>query len=295
MHAPGDGFEFPPIRALLDQLGIRLSKHRDQHFLRNPGVTRRIAELAEATPECAVLEIGAGLGNLSTELARRAGTVVSVEMDESFRAWHQQLRAPFPNLRVEYGDFLKHPLDDFAAEFAGRPLLAVGNLPYQITAPILFRLAKCGIPFRRMVFMVQYEVAERMAAGPTTRRASALTYKLALLYTVRLALAVAPGEFLPPPRVRSAVVVLEPLEEPLVRDAEHRERLFALLTAVFQYRRKNLANGMVLGGMSAARPAAEEVLRAAGIDPARRPETLTLDEVLALEARLAEASGAGRS
>jgi 16S rRNA (adenine1518-N6/adenine1519-N6)-dimethyltransferase len=290
MNAAND-FEFPPIRALLDELGIRLSRHKDQHFLRNPGVTRRIAELAELTPEDAVLEVGAGLGNLSTELARRAGTVVSVEMDQAFRAWHERLRGHFPNLEVRQGDFLKFDLAAFAQEFAGRPLVIAGNLPYQITAPILFKCIDSGVRFRRLVFMVQLEVAERMAAGPGTRQASALTYKLALLHNTTLALRVAPREFLPPPRVESAVVVLTPRDDSPVRDEAHRERLFRVITGVFMSRRKSLSNGMLVSKLAMDRASGDAALRAAGIDPGRRAETLTLDEVVALEAALPGGEG----
>ena len=283
--APGD-VQFPPIRALLDELGIRLSRHKDQHFLRNPRVTRAIAELAQLTPEDAVLEVGAGLGNLSTELARRAGNVVSVEMDQAFRPWHDRLRAHFPNLEVRHGDFLKLDLAAFAREFAGRPLVIAGNLPYQITAPRLFKCIDSGARFRRMVFMVQLEVAERMAAGPGTRQASALTCKLALLHNATLALRVAPREFLPPPRVDSAVVVHAPRDDSPVRDEAHRERLFRVITGIFMSRRKSLSNGLLVSGLAPDRASGDAALQAAGIDPGRRAETLSLDEVVALEAAL---------
>jgi 16S rRNA (adenine1518-N6/adenine1519-N6)-dimethyltransferase len=109
-----------------------------------------------------------------------------------------------------------------------------------------------------------------------------LTYKIALEYSCRIALKIAPGEFIPPPKVQSAVLVLEPLATPHVRDAEHRRRAYRVLTGIFLHRRRTLANALALGGLDCSKPDAEKVLLMAGIDAARRPETLTLPEVLKL-------------
>ncbi len=275
-------FEFPPMGQLLRRLGIRLAKGRSQHFLRRQEISAAIAGLCGLTPAHEVLEVGTGLGNLTTELARRAGRVVTVEADESFKEWHQTLLGAFSNLEIQYGDFLRVPTDSLLSQDWKGPRVAAGNLPYHITGPILFRLVSEAKTWERIVLMVQWEVADRLAAGPATRRSGALTYKIALEYSCRIALKIPAGEFIPPPKVQSAVVVLEPLAEPLVRDLEHRGQTHRVLTGIFLHRRRTLANALALGALDVSKADAEKVLRIAGIDSARRPETLTLPEVLRL-------------
>jgi len=279
-------FEFPRMGELLHELGIRPSKNRDQHFLRNPGVTRRIAELCGLTDRHVALEVGAGLGNLSVELARRAGDVVSVEMDRSFTAWHRRLQKAFPGLSIELCDFMKYDVQAFAARFPGRPLVAAGNLPYQITSPAIFHLMDSGVDWERIVVMMQLEVAERIAAGVPNRKASALTYKLAILYDARIALRVAAVDFIPPPKVQSAVLVLEPKPKDAVPTPERRQRMFEVISGVFQYRRRSIANGLLLSGLAPSRSAAFEALDRCRIQHVRRPETLGLDEVEGLAVAL---------
>jgi 16S rRNA (adenine1518-N6/adenine1519-N6)-dimethyltransferase len=287
-----EDFRFPRIGDLLRRLDVRLSKHKSQHFLKNHGVCEQIAKHCHLTERHVALEIGAGLGNLSVELARHAGQVLSVEMDDAFVDWHGELESRFPNLEIRRGDFLKVDLEEAMAPFADRPKVAVGNLPYQITAPILFRLIASPIPWERIVVMVQREVADRMVLGPGDRQASALTYKLALSYHCEMVMRLPPGEFLPPPKVNSAVVVLTPLRQAMVQDRPERDRAHAIITGIFQYRRKTLANALVLSGLAPKRDAAEEWIRSSGLDPMRRPDSLTLEEIVALT-RQRPASGAG--
>jgi 16S rRNA (adenine1518-N6/adenine1519-N6)-dimethyltransferase len=281
-------FQFPPMGQLLRELGIRPVKGRSQHFLRHQQTSAAIAELCELDAQTEVLEIGAGLGNLTTELARRAGRVVAVEADLTFADWHSALCGAFPNLDLRYGDFLKLPIDDLIDQDWRGPRVATGNLPYAITAPILFALIGRPELWKRIVLMVQLEVAERLVAGTATRNSGALTYKVALEYNSRIVMHIPPGEFIPPPKVQSAVVVLEPLAKPYIADAQHRIRLHRVISGVFQHRRRTLANAIALGGIGLSRERAEEALNTCGIDPKRRPETLTLDDLLSLEAAISQ-------
>jgi len=285
-----DPFAFPPVGRLLDRLGIRLSKHKSQHFLKDQGVCRRIATYCNLTSAHSVLEIGTGLGNLSCELARVAGHVVSVEMDESFRTWHSTLTGYHPNLRVHCGDFLKADEEALLAGLPPGPRVAAGNLPYQITAPILFRLVESPTPWESIVIMVQLEVAERITAGVPSRDASALTYKLALLFDSEILFRLPPGAFLPPPKVHSAVVRLRPRAQPVIGSSAEKAAAFRLLSGIFTHRRRTLANAMHLAQLVPERSVAEAALHAAGIDPVRRPETLTLEESLALSRTLGATS-----
>lgn len=280
---------FPPVPDLLKRLGIWLEKGKSQHFLRSQEICARIADLAGLTREHLAVEVGAGLGNLTVELSARARKVVSVEIDEAFRSWHEYLAASYPEIEFVYTDFLVVDLESLVTQHAaGGPVCGVGNLPYQVTSEILFRFVDSPLRFDALVFMVQKEVAERIAAGPGKRSAGALTYKIALRYTCELAFTIGPELFLPPPRVDSALIVLRPLDEPFVASVAERQRVYTLLDGLFRYRRKTLANALLQSGAVAARDDAEAVLRRVGVDPVRRPETLEITEVLALSRALAE-------
>ncbi|MCC5877743.1 MAG: ribosomal RNA small subunit methyltransferase A [Candidatus Sumerlaeia bacterium] len=286
LPAPQD---FPNMGELLRRMGVWLDKRKGQHYLRDQSICRDISLLCEAGPDDTIVEIGAGTGNLSIELAVRAGSVISVELDDTFSEWHSFLMAGHPSLKVLYGDFLEKDLEDLVsgAKDGGR-LIAAGNLPYQVTSEILFRFVKTSLPFTRMVFMVQREVAERIAIGPANRLSGALTYKIALSWDCEIAFHVEPDAFLPPPRVQSSVIVLERKAEPLYVDIAHRERIYTLLENLFRFRRKTLSNGLLMSGQIQERAAAEEILLKAGIEPKRRVETLTLQEIIDLEACLVE-------
>lgn len=269
---------------LLRRMGVWLDKRKGQHYLRDQSICRDISLLCEAGPEDTIIEIGAGTGNLSIELAARAGLVVSVELDDTFSEWHSFLMASHPSLKVVHGDFLEMDLNDLLAGKNGSgDLIAAGNLPYQVTSEILFRFVKTTLPFNRMVFMVQREVAERIAVGPANRLSGALTYKIALSWDCEIAFHVGAEAFLPPPRVESSVIVLNRKPKPLYRDTSHRERIYTLLENLFRFRRKTLSNGLLMSRTIEGRDQAEEVLRRVDIDPKRRVETLSLEEVIALE------------
>lgn len=279
---------FPPMRELLHRLGIRPDKHKAQHFLHRQERCAEIADAAALTKRHTVVEVGAGLGNLSVELAARAGRTLSVEMDTEFADWHHTLEALHPGLHFVHADFLEIDLDDLLADALREraPLAAAGNLPYQITSGILFKFVDAPMTFDSITVMIQTEVAERIAAGTGTRDAGALTYKIAMRYRSEVVLHLPPGEFLPPPKVNSAVLRLTPLPAPLFRDTAHRTRVYRTLDGVFRYRRKTLLNGLQEGALVSDKETAARVLAAANIDARRRPETLSLEEFLALEAAL---------
>lgn len=270
-------------------MGVWLDKRKGQHYLRDQHVCRDIAEFCGAGPGDVIVEVGAGTGNLSVELAARAGRVLAVELDTTFSEWHDYLMAANPGLRFLYGDFLEHDLVDICGGGApGAGLIGAGNLPYQVTSEILFRFLESPLPFKRLVFMVQREVAGRLAAGPANRKSGALTYKLSFEWSCRIVLDVPPEAFLPPPKVYSSVVVLEPHGRAFLRGEEHRRRVHRLLDGIFRFRRKTLSNCLAQASLVSGREEGAGVLAAAGIDPKRRPETLTLEEVLALDEALAD-------
>lgn len=274
-------FDFPKITDLLKRYGVRLAPHKSQHFMHNFANCQRIAEHIGVTKEHIAIEAGAGLGNLTTALSQKAGKVISVELDTTFKSWHQELQTHFDNLEFLYQDFLTVDLEEAVPQ--GLRPIAVGNLPYQITAPILFKLIESKIKWEKIGVVVQYEVAERIAAGPKTRRATALTYKLAFEYNSEIVMKFGPKEFIPPPRVNSAALVLTPVDSVPFSDAAHRTSVHKLISGIFQHRRRTLSNALMLCNLAQDRDHSDGALNDARIDPKARPETLDLDDILRLE------------
>ncbi len=279
---------FPYIGKLLDAYDLHLKKGRGQHFLRHQEICRKIAEAATGGDENVnVIEVGAGLGNLSFELAGLAENVYSFEPDATFRDWHETLQESCGNLRIIPGDFLKVNLSEFLEDKESlAPWVGCGNLPYQITSDILFRFINSGIRFERLVFMVQKEVAERICSGVGTRQSGALTVKIALSYQAKVLFTVAPGSFIPPPKVNSAVFELTPLEKPYFQTKEERQRLYRLIDGLFQYRRKTLLNGLSQSGLVPEKSFASEALEKAQLTENLRPENLGLEDFIKLEEAL---------
>ncbi len=275
---------------LLARYGLRPKKSWGQNFLADRRVAERIVEAAGLQADDVVVEIGAGLGALTAGLAARAARVVAVERDPDLVAVLRAELQAQPAVEVAAVDALEL---DFAAEAtrAGRPLVVIGNLPYQITTPLLFAVlaaAEAGRVIARAVFMVQKEVAERLAAPPGGKTYGRLTVMVQQLARVTPLFHVGPGAFLPPPAVASSVFRLEPRAQPraAVTDPGRFERV---VRAAFEGRRKMLRRALEPGFGAEALAAA---FAATGIDGTRRGETLSVEELAALANALAEPAGA---
>lgn len=264
---------------------MRTRKRFGQHYL-EAAWADKLVEALGPRPTDTFLEIGPGPGALTLRLAPRVARLVAVEVDRDLAA---ALAPQLPgSVEIVQADILSF---DLAAFPAGGPLRVAGNLPYNISSPILFRLldaararraSKPDEPLVDATLMLQREVADRLTAAPGTPDYGVLSIAVQLEADVRRLLALPPGAFRPPPRVHSAVVGLtfRPPRVPL-RDPDVFERM---VRGVFTQRRKTLANA--LAPFAAERGAgARQALEAAGIDPARRAETLDLAEL----ARLADA------
>jgi len=266
----------PPTRGKTRALG--------QHFLRDDHVAERIVGLVAPTPRDLVVEIGPGRGALTERLAASAGRLLALEIDPALA---MRLRARFaeaPGVEILEADarsFDYARVRERLPDPAGR-VLAVGNLPYSVGKPILMALVEAGPAIGEMCLMLQKEVAERIAAPPGSKVYGSLSVLTQIACSVRLAFTVPPGAFSPPPQVDSAVVHLRALPAPPVRVADV-ARFRTVVRAAFGQRRKSLANALAAGlGVAAVR--ARTIADAAGIDPARRAETLSLAEF----ARLAD-------
>lgn len=228
-----------------------------------------------------ILEIGPGPGTLTAALAEVAPRVVAVEVDRGMVALLRETLGHRTNVEVIHGDALKVDLRSLLVERLqpGQKARVAANLPYYITSPLLFRLLEEDLPLDRIVVMVQREVALRMVAAPGSREYGALSVAVQYHTVPRVVARVSRGAFWPPPEVDSAVVALEVREQPAV--AVPRRLFFAVVRAAFQQRRKTLANALA-GGLGLERAWVEERVAAAGIDPGRRGETLSLEEFAAV-------------
>jgi 16S rRNA (adenine1518-N6/adenine1519-N6)-dimethyltransferase len=251
-----------------------------QHFLRDAAIARAIVDLVAPAASDLVVEIGPGAGALTGLLAERAGRVVALEID---RALGTALRARLPTVEVLDADARTWDYAGLAAPPGGRVLI-VGNLPYSVGKPILAALVEARTAIDEMALMLQREVAERVAAPPGGKAYGSLSVFVQLHCDVRVALRVPPGAFRPPPKVDSAVLHLRVLRQPRVPLADAR-RFERVVRAAFAQRRKTLANALG-AGLGLPLDLVRRAAAAAGVDPTRRAETLTLPEFAELTARL---------
>ena len=262
------------LKALLERHGFRFSKALGQNFLIEPSVPRRIAEASGADENTLALEVGPGVGCLTSELARRAKKVVAIELDNALRGVLDETLGGLENVEIVWGDAAKLDLAALVRERAGalRPVVCA-NLPYSVTTPLLAAFIEAGC-FERMTVMIQREVAQRLAAAPGTKDYGAFTVFVNWHCEVKRLFDVPPECFMPRPRVTSSVVTLTPRAEPpcAVRDEA---LMFRCVRAAFSQRRKTLSNALSngLGGFERAEVLA--ALDAAGIDPRSRGETLS--------------------
>ena len=247
---------------------MKTRKRFGQHFLHDPGVLRRIVEAIDPVPGDAILEIGPGEGALTRPLLERIGHLTAIEIDRDLAA---RLSHDFPpdRLTVVGGDVLEF---DFSVLPSG--LRIVGNLPYNISTPILFRLAQFAARVRDMHFMLQLEVVRRMVAKHSTPDYGRLSVMLQTRFRMQKLFNVAPGAFRPPPKVDSAVVRLVPLAEKPDWDQAMLEKI---VRQAFSARRKTLRNAL---------PLRAEDYDALGIDPKLRPENLPPADYLRITRRV---------
>lgn len=253
----------------------RPKKRLGQHFLSDPKLLGRIAEALEATPADTVIEIGPGRGALTERLLERAGRVVAIELDRELAPLLTARWRDEPRFTLVEGDVLDQDL----GALAGGPYLLAGNVPYNITTPILFHAMRRPRP-ARAVYLVQKEVAERVVAAPGSEAYGALSVNVQALARASLLFTVAARAFTPPPKVESAVLRIVPRAEALL-SPEEEEPFRMLVQGAFGLRRKQMRRVLrTLWGLDAER--ADALLTAAAIDIAARPETLAPADFLRL-------------
>ena len=268
-------YEFRDPRTVLKAHEVWAKKHFGQNFLVAASAPERIAAAGRAGPGDFVFEIGAGCGTLTRALAARGGRVVALEHDRDLVPIARAELAPWPDAEIREGNVLDTDWRALAAE-AGSPILVYGNLPYHLSTPILLALLDAPESWTRACFLLQKEFAERLAAPPGTRECGTLSAYAALLTQPNIAFRLPPGAFHPPPKVESAVLVLERLPAPAA-DVGDPEAFRRVVRALFAQRRKTARNAL-----RAACPEPEAALAAAGLQSDRRGETFTLNELAAL-------------
>jgi 16S rRNA (adenine1518-N6/adenine1519-N6)-dimethyltransferase len=255
-------------RGAADRHSPPVRKSLGQHFIRDRGILTRIADAATLTPDDTVVEIGPGRGALTDLLRERAARVVAIEYD---RMLAQLLRERYANdtrVRIVEADVLRVDL----GAVAEGPYTLVGNVPYYITTPILFHSLRPARA-KTSVFLVQREVADRITADPGGREYGALSVNIQAIADVRTLFRVPAGAFQPPPKVDSAVIRIVPRDRGLVPTGD--EQAFReMVQGIFGLRRKQMRRVLrELYGVTALQ--ADEYLRAAGVEPDARPETLS--------------------
>ena len=272
------------VAAALRAIGVRPSRRLGQNFLIDPRVAARIAALVD-DPREPVMEIGPGLGALTTLLARSGRLLIAVELDLRLAEAVEHALASYHAARVVRGDILDQRLDMLLGRMPGQPEAAtvVGNLPYSITTPALEWILAQGSRVNRALLMVQREYARRLAAPPGGKDYGSISVFVGLHAAVTSLFRVSPGAFYPRPEVDSVVLELRPRPYPGTSPDE-RAAAERLARAGMGTRRKTVANALTHGlGIGAAE--AKTLLGAAAIRPDRRGETLSIDEWLALARR----------
>ena len=269
------------VRALAAELGIKPTKQLGQNFVIDPNTVRRIVRVAELQADDVVLEVGPGLGSLTLALLPHAANVTAVEIDTRLaERLPRTIAERAPELAERFAVVNADALR--VVELPGpAPTALVANLPYNIAVPVILHLLQHFPSIRRTLVMVQSEVADRMAAEPGSRVYGIPSVKAQWYASVSRAGAIGRAVFWPAPNVDSGLVAMDRRDPPTTTAT--REEVFAVIDAAFAQRRKGLR--AALAGWAGSAPAAEEYLRAAGIEPLTRGEALTVDDF----ARIAEA------
>lgn len=270
----------PALKALLQANGLQLRKALGQHYLTDRACLSRIIRACDVQAGETVIELGAGLGALTDDLAERAAQVVAVELDPHISELLRGRMVSRPNVQVVRGDLLALDWGQW------RDVVVIGAIPYQVTTPLLAALSEVRQRVRRVVLVIQAEVADRLMAKPGTKAYGRLTVLGQYGWVIERMLEVPRGAFFPQPRVDSTCIRLLPRPAPAV-SVLNETAFFALVKAAFGQRRKTLINSLLGDQRSwGSRQELERALGQIGLGLAVRGETLSLEQFAALASRL---------
>ena len=269
-------------RALLTAWNIQAKKQLGQNFLNDPNVARAIVNKAGIAGDDVVLEIGPGLGAMTIPAAAVASRVIAVDKDgriiDLLRT--ELLAADIDNVEIREADILRVDLNAIARE-AGRPLVVLGNLPYNISSQVVVQLIQARSRIDRAVLMLQKEMAQRICAGPGSKDYGRLSVMLGYCANTQVLMQVRAPSFFPAPKVDSTVIGIR-FASPPPFPADDEALLFRVVKAAFGKRRKTLRNALSQSDLNLDPPSSEQILEKAQIDPMRRAERLSVAEFVRL-------------
>lgn len=264
-------------REIIENHGFRLTKSLGQNFLVDDNLLKKIVDAAEITKEDIVFEVGTGIGTLTYELAKRAKKVVAVEIDKNLIPILQDTLCEFDNVTIINQDILRTDLKELTPKYAqGRPIKVVANLPYYITTAIIMKFLESNISLDLFVLMIQKEVADRIAAKPSTKDYGSLTVAIQYYATSEIIAKAPKTAFVPQPNVDSSVIRLRIKTKREVQ-VQNEELFFKVVRGSFSKRRKTIFNSLSTYE-NFDKQTVLQALEKSGIDPKRRGETLSIDE-----------------
>ncbi len=265
------------VKDILTRYGFTFSKSLGQNFIVNPSVCPRIAEMGFAKKGAGIIEIGSGIGVLTSELASRADKVVCIEIDSRLLPILNETLAEFDNIKIVNDDVLNVNLDELIkSEFQGLDVSICANLPYYITSPILMSLLKAKLPIKAITVMVQKEAAVRICAKPGSKDFGALSVAVQYYSEPEILFNVSKGSFIPSPEVDSSVIRLNILSSPRVNPNDE-DFFFEVIKAAFLQRRKTLVNSLSTY-FCTDKAKLIQLLEINSINSKIRPEQLTLQQ-----------------
>lgn len=265
------------IKDVMTRHGFSFSKSLGQNFIIDPSVCPRIAEESEIDNDTGVIEIGAGIGVLTSELAKRAKKVVCIELDSRLLPVLDETLCDFDNIEIINDDVLKVDLKKLIEEnFGGMKVAVCANLPYYITSPIIMKLLESKLPIQSVTVMVQREAADRLCAQVGSRDAGAVTVAVNYYAEAEKLFNVSRGAFMPSPNVDSAVIRLNLRKEPPLK-VENEKFFFTLVKSAFGQRRKTASNS-ISAGTGIPKQQVISALESAGFSPNVRAESFTMED-----------------
>ena len=270
------------IKSVMGKHGVTFNKGLGQNFLVDPEVCPSMAEAAGLAENTCAIEIGPGVGVLTAVLAKRAGKVLSFEVDKRLLPVLDETLSDFNNVEIINEDVMKADLPKIIEEKCnGMEIAVVANLPYYITSPIIMLLLESKLPIKSVTVMVQKEAADRLCAEVGSRDGGAVTVAVSYYAQAEKLFFVPRDSFLPPPKVNSEVIQLTIRKEPPVK-VQNEEFFFKLVKAAFSQRRKTAENS-ISAGLGINKNIVAEALKQAGLERTVRAEKLTMEDFAKLE------------
>lgn len=269
------------IRGVLERHGFNFSKALGQNFIINPSVCPKMAENCLCDENTGVIEIGAGIGVLTAELAKRAKKVVCVELDTRLLPILDETLSDFDNIEIVNADVMKVDLHALIKEkFEDMDVVVCANLPYYITSPIITMLLESRLPIKAVTVMVQKEAADRLCTPVGSRDSGAITVCTNYYAEVRQLFNVSRGSFMPAPNVDSTVIRLDIRPYPAVEISDEK-KFFRMVKAAFAQRRKTAVNS-IASGMGLSKSQVTDALIKSGLSETVRAEKLTMQQLASL-------------